>query len=361
MKKIFLTPGPAELYPTVHDHLRTALQNGIASISHRSSAFKKIYAEVDANLRELLGIPSNFQIAFLGSANEIWERIFQNMVEKTSFHFVNGAFSEGFAKFGTQLQKDVTRFTYQEGRGFDLTEGEIDENVEMAAITINETSTGAWIAPSHIANLRKRLPNALIAVDGVSILPCYPLDFSLIDTAFFSVQKAFGLPAGLGVWIFNERCVQKANFLKEKGLTIGTYHSLPELSKRAFEFQNPETPNVLAIYLLAKVTEDMLRYGKENLIRDMNYKATLLYHAAEKSSIVSPFVENQAERSPSVLVLKTEKATLLKTYLAGFNLEIGSGYGKFKDVHIRVANFPAVSKETFEMLVDKLALAEGLI
>ena len=41
-------------------------------------------------------------------------------------------------------------------------------------------------------------------------------------------------------------------------------------------------------------------------------------------------------------------------YLKSKQLIIGSGYGDFKDQHIRIANFPAHSKESIEMLVDEM-------
>ena len=49
------------------------------------------------------------------------------------------------------------------------------------------------------------------------------------------------------------------------------------------KFQTPETPNILGIYLLMKVTEDMIRNGIDNLRRDTNYKSTLIYDTIRKN------------------------------------------------------------------------------
>ena len=93
MKNIFFTPGPSELFFTVEDHIKNGFKNNIYSISHRSSEFKIIYEECINRLKSFLRIPQGYHIAFLSSANEIWERIIQNLIEEESGHCINGAFS----------------------------------------------------------------------------------------------------------------------------------------------------------------------------------------------------------------------------------------------------------------------------
>ena len=50
----------------------------------------------------------------------------------------------------------------------------------------------------------------LLAVDAVSSLPYPDFDYTKLDSVFFSVQKGFGLPSGLGVWMANDKCLAKA-------------------------------------------------------------------------------------------------------------------------------------------------------
>jgi phosphoserine aminotransferase len=83
--KVYFTPGPSELFPTVPQHMQAAMAHKIGSISHRSQQFKDIYAQAEKGLRTLLQLPDNFEILFVSSANEIWERAIQNTVEKESF------------------------------------------------------------------------------------------------------------------------------------------------------------------------------------------------------------------------------------------------------------------------------------
>ncbi|MEJ2006125.1 MAG: phosphoserine aminotransferase, partial [Cyclobacteriaceae bacterium] len=51
----------------------------------------------------------------------------------------------------------------------------------------------------------------------------------------------------------------------------------------------------------------------------------------------------------------TEGSSPVINYLSGKGMVIGSGYGKHRDNHIRIANFPTHSKEQIEMLADYLS------
>jgi len=214
MKQIYFTPGPAELYPTVNQHLQTAMDEQIGSISHRSQKFRDIYRFTDEQLRTLMNIPASHGIFFTGSASEVWERILLNCVEHESFHLVNGSFSRKFYDYAQSLHKFAHIEEKPFGKGFDYADLEVPEYAELVAITHNETSSGVQMRPTDIHRLKRKYSNKLFCVDMVSSAPYPDLDFSIIDSAFFSVQKAFGLPAGLGVWIASEACLEKAERLQ---------------------------------------------------------------------------------------------------------------------------------------------------
>ncbi|MBX2962835.1 MAG: aminotransferase class V-fold PLP-dependent enzyme [Cyclobacteriaceae bacterium] len=353
MKGINFTPGPSQLYFTAEDHIRQALREGIPSLSHRTKTFEKFYQQSVDGLKELLGIPDSFFVVFTSSATEVWERIIQNLVEENSHHFVNGAFSTKFFEIAQQLNRKPTITSVKEGSGF--SSSKIESPTELIALTHNETSTGVSLSMDFINSFRDQYPDALITVDAVSSLPYPQFDFSKIDSLYFSVQKGFGLPAGLGVWIVNDRCVAKAESLLSKGLSIGSYHSLPSLVSFAKKDQTPETPNVLGIYLLAQVVEDMLRRGITTIRRETEYKSAILYQALEQHHAIKPFVQEKEYQSKTVIVAQTGSQTeSLVSFLQAKGLYPGDGYGKFKTEHLRFANFPAHSKETFELLVDTL-------
>lgn len=348
------TPGPSQLYFTVADHARQAFKEGIPSLSHRSKKFEQISKETTDGLRELLNIPAGYHIFFTGSATEIWERIFQNLVEETSFHLINGSFSKRFHEIGIQVKKNAIKTEVPAGQGFgkDLT---IPQDTELIAVTHNETSTGVSLPLQWVHQLKEKNPNALLAVDAVSSLPYPAFDFDLVDSLFFSVQKGFGLPAGLGVWMVNDTCVAKAERLAARNISIGSYHNIPTLLAHAKKNQTPETPNVLAIYLLGKVVADFLRRGIEYLRKETEYKAAILYRALEENRFASPFVKEKDFRSKTVIVADAgEHTEKLATFLSAKGLHAGDGYGAAKKTQLRFANFPAHSKEQYELLVDSL-------
>lgn len=347
------TPGPSQLYFTVADHVKSALKEGISSISHRSGQFEKIYREASEGLKQLLGIPDEFYILFTASATEIWERSIQNLVSENSYHFVNGAFSKKCFEIAVQLNKHPEKVEVNDGRAFPA--DDVSHDAELIALTHNETSTGVSLPMDFIHNFRHKYPNALISVDAVSSLPYPVFDFSKIDSLYFSVQKAFGLPAGLGVWIVNQKCVDKSDRLLAHGKSIGSYHSLPSLVSMAKKFQTPETPNVLGIYLLAKVVADFNRRGINIIRKETEYKSAILYQALSQHQLIEPFVIDKNIQSKTVIVAACgEHTKRLSDYLHEKGIIAGDGYGAFRKSQLRFANFPAHSKEQYELLADSI-------
>lgn len=353
--QINFTPGPSQLYFTVADHAREAFRNGIPSLSHRSKQFENFFFEATDGLRQLLQIPYSHSMFYTASATEIWERIMQNLVETNSFHLINGSFSKKFYETALQLNKRPAKIEAKEGQGFEGAVS-IPQESELIAVTHNETSTGVGLPLETIYALKEKNTDALIAVDAVSSLPYPVFDFTKVDSVFFSVQKGFGLPAGLGVWIVNEKCIAKAERLLSKGVSIGSYHAIPTLKASADKHQTPETPNVLGIYLLNKVVQDFLRRGAQTLRRETEYKAAILYQALEQNPFLCPFVKDKKFQSKTVIVADCQSHTdRLTAFLQNKGLYPGDGYGLFKKTQLRFANFPAHSKEQFELLADALA------
>ncbi len=349
MKDIFFTPGPSELFFTVEDHIRNGFKNNIYSISHRSIEFKKIYEDCTNNLKSFLNIPDGYHIAFLSSANEIWERIIQNLIEEESGHCINGAFSKKFHDFALLNKINAIPYNYN-NKEYKI--DEISKSHELLALTLNETSTGIMCNKNTISKIRSKV-DSLIALDCVSGIPSIPFNISDVDTFYFSVQKCFGLPSGLGVWIYNDECLNKHNKLKEKKIT-GTYHSLNKLHQMGLKYQTPETPNVLGIYVFSKVVKDMMNVGIENIIRDTNYKSTLLYNTINNHPGLKPYIKNKNLQSKTVIIADTIKEA--DFYINGLRKKgkvIGKGYGSLTN-QIRIANFPTHSKEVFESLCDEL-------
>lgn len=341
MKKTFFTPGPTELYPEVRQYISDALEKNICSINHRNKDFMDIYKFTVDSLKQLLNIPGTHHVFFLASATECMDRIIQNLVEKECLHFVNGAFAERFYKTAVELNKDAQKIEVAYGEGFDFENSILTGNPELIAFTQNETSTGVAIDPAHIYDFRKIFPEAIIAVDIVTSAPYVNLDFTKIDCAFFSVQKGFGMPAGLGVLIVHEKCIDKAVQLKSKTNQIGSYHNFVSLFENAVKYQTTETPNVLGIYLLGRVAAHLNKTGIEKIRRETETKANLLYEFLDGNDSFTAFVKKKSDRSKTIVVIEAgDLQKEIKELLADNGYIAGSGYGRFRDSQIRIANFP---------------------
>ena len=324
-------------------------------INHRSKQAEEYFREAIDNLKALMSIPEDYHIFFLSSATEIWERQLQNLVIKHSHHYCYGAFSNRFydfaRKWGINAQKTAADFGCLPDTNPEL----VQEHTELITMALNETSTGVSFPQEAIYRLRKAHPQALIAVDGVSAFPALELDFTRVDSAYFSVQKCFGLPAGLGVWIVGPRAVSKAEQKLAAGCSIGAYQALPNLIKNAQKNQTTYTANVLGIYLLAKVSADMLEKGIDVIRKETDYKAALLQHTVEQHPAMEHFVADRQIRSKTVVVANTvhpSEEIIEKLNQKGFIL--GNGYGKYKGKQIRIASFPTHSKEQIERLADMI-------
>ena len=308
----------------------------------------------------MLNIPATHGIYFTGSASEVWERVLLNCVEHESFHAVNGSFSRKFFDYAQSLHKFAHIAEKPFGQGFDVADLEVPDYAELVCLTHNETSAGVQMRPADMHKLKRKYPDKLFVVDMVSSAPYPDLDFSLIDSAFFSVQKAFGMPAGLGVWIANNACLEKAERLQRyETMTIGAHNSLPMLHKHYQTFETPATPNVLFIYLLGKIAEDFNRIGIDVIRKQTEEKARMLYKFMESSPAFSPFVAEDRHRSQTVIVANTTKpsAEVIKA-VKGAGIVVGSGYGKLNESQIRIANFPATSAAQVAELIKELKKTE---
>jgi phosphoserine aminotransferase len=356
MRKKYFTPGPSELYPTVYKHIRESLKLQIGSISHRSAQFQEIYHELTIGLKKLLSIPDDYYIFVVGSGTEAMERTIQNCVEKHSLHFVNGSFSKRFFIIAQELSKKPVSVEVSIGQGFNFKEITIPKSTELLCFTQNETSSGVMAPVSEIHKIAKKHQDMLVAVDIVSSVPYVDLDYTLLDIVFFSVQKGFGLPAGLGIMVVSPRAIKKSEDLQKK-ITIGSYHSFFKMLHYAQKQQTHETPPVLEMYLIEKVVKDMLRKGIDTIRRETDQKASLLYEFLDQSDTLPVFVKEKQWRSKTVIVADIQKAKRdVKKFLAEKGFIVGGGYGENKNTQIRIANFPAHSLRDVERLIKQLQM-----
>ncbi|MBC7892875.1 MAG: aminotransferase class V-fold PLP-dependent enzyme [Sphingobacteriaceae bacterium] len=338
-------PGPSQLYPQIAEYLRDAYESGLLSANHRSPVFMELVRETDALLREKLAIPADYSVYFVSSATECWEIIAQSLTGRGSVHFFNGAFGQKWAEYAGKLHEKT------EAVAFDLDESlthrdDFDflayDQYDVVCLTQNETSNGTQIRDlSGFQNL-----TGLKCIDATSSMAGVDFDWSLGDVWFASVQKCFGLPAGLALLVCSPKALRHAEMLGERD----HYNSLLFIDDNARKFQTHYTPNGLGIYLLNRVMQQVPPIAE--VATRLRQRAAEWYRFLEKETSWQPLVKNPAVRSDTVIAIEgnPEEIKAVKQRCAEVGSTLGNGYGVWKDTTFRIANFPAIESEAIEKL-----------
>jgi phosphoserine aminotransferase len=338
-------PGPSQVHTKIPSYVKDAQRLGVLSMNHRSAACMDLVKRTSTELKKKLRIPKSYTVLFLSSATECWEVIAQSLIKQTSTHIFNGAFGEKWFTYTKALtpHAESLRFDPEQELPIAVYKGDV------ICITQNETSNGTQVSNKILREVRKKNPAKLIAVDATSSMGGQALDFSIGDVWFASVQKCFGLPAGLAVLICSPRAIVRAQQLNERL----HYNSLVHQLQFAEKFQTTHTPNVLGIYLLYRVLQNSPSII--TIHKRLKQQANEWYNMLGTKTI-KPLIANVAVRSDTVIAvtgtqsqIKSAKSRALK---AGFLL--GEGYGKLMSVTFRIANFPAIKPADNKRLLNFL-------
>ncbi len=334
-------PGPAKVYPQVRQYLTDAYDAGVLSISHRSDAFVDISRRTIALLKEKLAVPADYTVLYVSSATESWEIIPQSLVRAQSLHLYSGAFGERGFQYAHYLHEGALPYVLAVDEAPDPAALPVDAHTELIALAQNETSNGTQVRPEVIAQLRRAFPEPLLAVDATSSMAGIALPFAEADVWYASVQKCFGLPAGLGVLICSPRAVARAQALHEQR----HYNSLLKLLAQIEKYQTNYTPNVLGIYLLGRVLAQMPPVAELDV--HIKARAAQLYATVEALPYAQPLVRNAAVRSDTVVAVEADSALIadVKAQAKAAGMLLGSGYGTWKTTTFRIANFPALTDD----------------
>lgn len=339
-------PGPSKVYPSVPRYVQEAYEQGILSINHRSPEFVAISQRAIQLVKEKLRVPDDYTVFYTSSATECWEIISQSLVSRASYHVYNGAFGEKWFRYAQQLQPQATGYRFDEQQALVPEEGQPPKEAEIICLTQNETSNGTALAPALLANLRDQFPDKLIAVDATSSLAGVDLPIARADAWYASVQKCFGLPAGLALLICSPRALEQAERLGENK----HYNSLLYMQEQMQRWQTTHTPNVLNIYLLMRTLE--VRPG----IRDVDRQTQARYHEwirfLSELTFAELLIRNAEVRSPTVIPIEAEPGTInrLRAKAKQAGIILGNGYGSLKPTTLRIANFPAIEDHEIEQL-----------
>ncbi|MDO9242784.1 MAG: 3-phosphoserine/phosphohydroxythreonine transaminase [Rhodocyclaceae bacterium] len=295
----------------------------VMEMSHRGKEFTQIASAAEADLRELLAVPPNYQILFMqGGAIAQNALIPLNLlgVKKTADYVVTGTWS---AKSFKEAKKycaphlaagsltgpylAVPKFTTESA---DAVSGaptfQLSADPAYLFLCTNETIDGVEFheLPDTAALGRPDLP---LVVDMSSHILSRPIDVSRYGLIFGGAQKNIG-PAGLTLVIVRDDLLDRAS----------------PLCPSAFEFKTVaangsmyNTPPTYGIYIAGLVFQWLKRQGGLAAIEQRNIaKAELLYDCLDTSDFYTTRVEKPFRSRMNVpFFLKDE--SLNEAFLAG--------------------------------------------
>jgi phosphoserine aminotransferase len=342
-------PGPSRVHDEIPSWIKEAHKKGILSMNHRSPEFMDLYKKTIKLLKKKLRVPDNYAVYFTSSATECWEMIAQSLITSKSLHLHNGAFGEKWYDYTRKLEPGAVSIPFEIDQPLKASELVFSEG-EVICITQNETSNGTQVAADVIDTIKKNNADHLVAVDATSSMGGVNLKFETADIWFASVQKCFGLPAGLGIMICSPDAIKKMEAVGE----ASHYNSLTLVHSMAEKWQTSCTPNVVGIYLLKCALKKMDRIDVTEKKLSKRLKKWNAFFS--KSKNLRLLVTNPAIQSKTVLAVKGNQK-LIETVKAAAKkkgLLLGEGYGKIKTETFRIANFPALKGKEIAKLMEFL-------
>jgi phosphoserine aminotransferase len=331
-------------------YVKEAYQEGVLSINHRSEEFMEISEKTIRLLKSKLDIPKDYTIFYTSSATECWEIISQSVMTTTGFHIFNGAFGKKWFEYSRRIFSGAKSFPF--GHNELINVKKLRPGKEgVICLTQNETSNGTQVNNGMIESIRSRFPDHLVAVDATSSMAGIYLNLRAADIWFASVQKCFGLPAGLGLMICSPGAMEKVKKVGENK----HYNSLTFMSQMMDKWQTPFTPNVLAIYLLMRVMEDAKPIREVHRKIEGRYREWIDFFKDKKT--LHHLITNEEARSFTVIPAEA-KATLvsaIKSRAKKNGILLGEGYGELNPSTFRIANFPAIKKKEIKTLMKLLS------
>lgn len=272
-------PGPAALPLEVLQQAQAELLDyrgtgmSVMEISHRSKEFEAIIQGAEADLRELLGIPSNYKVMFLqGGASLQFAMIPMNLrpAGGSADYVVTGTWSQTAAKEAAKLGA-IHMAANLEPEGFkDLpTKLDLDPKAAYLHFTSNETIHGVEF---------KAEPQAPAGVplvcDASSDFISRPIDVSKYALIYAGAQKNAG-PAGVVIVIARDDILEHVP---------GNLPALLDYKALAASGSLHNTPPCYAIYITALVLKWAKQLGGLAAIAKRNQeKAALVYKSIDES------------------------------------------------------------------------------
>ena len=290
MKKHNFNAGPSILADEVIENAAKAVLdfNGtglsVLSISHRSKDFDQVMADADALFRELLHIPDNYKIIYLGGgASTYFYQIPANFLGKKAGYVNTGVWSKKAIKEAKRYG-EVEVLASSEDRNFTyIPKGfAIPTDLDYLHITSNNTIYGT----EYHEDIDSPVP--LIA-DMSSDILSRPVDVTKYAMIYGGAQKNLA-PAGVAFGIIREDMLDRI------------VRDLPTMVNYRTHVENNSmfnTPPVFPIYVLKETLRWLKSIGGVPEIHRRNVaKAQLLYDEIDRNPL---FVGTATEEDRSLM------------------------------------------------------------
>jgi phosphoserine aminotransferase len=161
-----------------------------------------------------------------------------------------------------------------------------------------------------------------------------------------------GIPAGLGVLICSPKALKRAELLGKRD----HYNSILLMEENRKLYQTHYTPNVLGIYLLNRLSQtlpNIQEINKQTLVK-MQVWEQFWYN--QQTFDFDFLISDSRLRLPTVLALTgpPEQVENIQILCKAHDIELGKGYGEWKNNSIRIANFPSHTLADIETLIQIL-------
>jgi phosphoserine aminotransferase len=346
MKKHNFNAGPSILPQEVIENTAKAVLDfqgeglSILEISHRAKYFQPVLDEAEALMRELLGIPENYSVIFLGGGASLQFCMLPfNLLEKKAAYLNTGVWAKkamkeakGFGEVVEVASSADANFT------FIPKDYEIPADADYFHITTNNTIYGT--------ELRKDIDSPVpLVADMSSDIFSRPLDVTKYAVIYGGAQKNLA-PAGVTFVIIRNDVLGKVSRYIPTMLNYQTHIDNGSMFN---------TPPVLPIYTALQTLKWLKAQGGLAEIEKKNIaKAELLYNAIDNSKM---FVGTANKEDRSLMnicfVLKEEYKDLEADFMK-FATERGMvGIKGHRSVGgFRASTYNALPIESVQALVD---------
>jgi phosphoserine aminotransferase len=344
MKKYNFNAGPSILPSYTIEKCAQAVKEldgtglSILEISHRSKDFQKVVDDSVALVKELLNVPSEYSVLFLGGGASLQFSMvpFNLLAEnKTAAYLETGAWSQKAIK-EAKFFGNVNVVASSSDKNFTYIPKEIKVPADSAYFTTNNTIYGTEL----FKDFDVKVP---VVADMSSDIFSRKIDVSKYALIYAGAQKNLG-PAGVTLVIVNPEILGKIE------------RKIPSMLDYKIHIKNNSlynTPPVYAIYASLMTLQWLKEMGGIGAIEKKNIeKAKLLYDEIDRNSLFNGTVEKEARSRMNVCFLA--KSPELEAEFTKFAADKGMvGIKGHRSVGgFRASLYNAMCLESVQVLVD---------